>query len=216
MRVEQQGRSWSLIPRAEDWPRGGEIAGVDEAGRGPLAGPVVAAAVILKEPNPVVGLTDSKRLSESRRVALFQELLGSAWAAGLGWAESEEVDAVNVLNATFRAMERAVAALEVKPAQIRIDGHLRPPGLAGAECIVRGDVLDPAIAAGSILAKVMRDHWMVDCERLYPGYGFARNKGYATAEHRRALDRQGPCAIHRRSFAPVQRSSLAKVGEIES
>jgi ribonuclease HII len=173
---------------------------VDEAGRGPLAGPVVAAAVVLAEPNPVAGLTDSKKLSAKRREALHDALMDGALAAGLGWAEADEIDAVNIRQATFRAMERAVAALGAPPAGVRIDGNARPPGLPDAECLVGGDAADPAIAAASILAKVTRDRWMVDYDTAYPGYGFAGHKGYGTAAHREAVQRLGPSPIHRRSF----------------
>jgi ribonuclease HII len=176
------------------------VAGVDEAGRGPLAGPVVAAAVVLGEPNPVAGLTDSKKLSPRRREALHDALLEGAWAAALGWAEPEEIDRVNIRQATHRAMERAVAALGPVPERVRVDGNGRPEGLPQAECVVGGDAADPAIAAASILAKVTRDRWMAALDEQHPGYGFARHKGYGTAEHRDALVRLGPCPAHRRSF----------------
>ena len=179
---------------------GERVAGVDEAGRGPLAGPVVAAAVVLAEPNPVAGLTDSKKLSAKRREALYEALLEGAAAAGLGWAEPEEIDAVNILQATHRAMERAVGALGADPGVVRIDGNSRPAGLPAAECVVGGDASDPAIAAASILAKVTRDSWMADYDARYPGYGFAGHKGYGTAAHREAIRCLGPSPIHRRSF----------------
>ncbi|HKL78204.1 MAG TPA: ribonuclease HII [Gammaproteobacteria bacterium] len=176
------------------------IAGVDEAGRGPLAGPVVAAAVVLPEPNPVDGLTDSKKLSARRREALHDALLEGALAAGLGWADPAEIDAVNIRQATHRAMERAVVALGLFPAGIRIDGNGRPEGLPQAECVVGGDAIDPAIAAASILAKVTRDRWMAAYDDQYPGYGFAGHKGYGTAAHRTAVAELGPSPIHRQSF----------------
>lgn len=197
------GGLFCLVPVPGDASPFSGAAGIDEAGRGPLAGPVVAAAVVLPEPNPVTGVTDSKKLSPARREALYEELLARALGAGVGWAGAGEVDELNIANATFRAMERAVAALGEVPARIRVDGDRHPPGLAGAECLVGGDLVDPAIAAGSILAKVTRDRWMADYDVLYPGYGFARNKGYGTPEHRDALARKGPSPIHRRSFATV-------------
>ncbi len=195
-----------LVPRPGFPVAPGGVVGVDEAGRGPLAGPVVAGAVILAEPNPIARLNDSKRLSARRREALYGEVLAGVRAAGLGWADPDEVDAVNIAEATCRAMERAVAALATLPDRIRIDGNLRPEGLAGAECVIGGDRIEAAIAAGSILAKVTRDHWMAELDRRFPGYGFARHKGYGTAEHRDALACLGPCPIHRRSFATVKRS----------
>ncbi|MFA9461748.1 ribonuclease HII [Thiohalorhabdus methylotrophus] len=176
------------------------VVGVDEAGRGPLAGPVVAAAVALPTPNTVAGLTDSKKLSQKRREALHGALLAGAAAAGLGWAEPDEIDAVNVLQATHRAMERAVSAVGLPGAHVRIDGSSRPSGLPDAECIVGGDLSDQAISAASILAKVTRDRWMAAYDTRYPGYGFASHKGYGTADHRAALARLGPSPIHRRSF----------------
>jgi ribonuclease HII len=175
------------------------LAGVDEAGRGPLAGPVVAAAVVLAEPNPVTGLTDSKKLSPKRREALHDALLAGVWGAGLGWAQPAEIDAVNILQATHRAMERAVAAIGAVDG-VRIDGNSRPAGLPAAECVVGGDASDPAIAAASILAKVIRDRWMAELDGRYPGYGFAGHKGYGTAAHRDAIKQLGPSPIHRRSF----------------
>ncbi len=182
------------------------LAGVDEAGRGPLAGPVVAAAVVLDPGGPPVGVADSKKLSARRREVLYADILDSAVAAAVGWAEPPEIDAVNILQATFRAMERAVAALEVAPATVRVDGNARPPGLPAAECVVRGDASDGAIAAASILAKVTRDSWMADYDLVFPGYGFAAHKGYGTAAHRQALAGRGPSPIHRRSFKVVRDS----------
>ncbi|MFB6261537.1 MAG: ribonuclease HII [Thiohalorhabdaceae bacterium] len=179
---------------------GALVAGVDEVGRGPLAGPVAAAAVVFAEPDAVAGLTDSKKLSAKRRRELHDAILAQAHAAGLGWAEAEEIDAVNVGQATHRAMERAVAALGTSPAEVRIDGNSRPAGLAEARCIVGGDGTDPAISAASIVAKVIRDDWMVAYDARYPGYGLARHKGYGTAEHRQAIKQLGPSPIHRRSF----------------
>ncbi|WP_443081389.1 ribonuclease HII [Thiohalorhabdus sp.] len=188
-----------MVAPGEPGP-GALVAGVDEAGRGPLAGPVAAAAVVLAEPNAVTGITDSKKLAPKRRRELQDAILGQAFAAGLGWAEADEIDAVNVGQATHRAMERAVAALGMRPDELRIDGNSRPAGLPQAHCIVGGDGADSAIGAASILAKVIRDDWMADYDVRYPGYGFARHKGYGTAEHREAVKRLGPSPIHRRSF----------------
>jgi ribonuclease HII len=183
------------------------IAGVDEAGRGPLAGAVVAAVVVLAHGQCIDGVTDSKLLSSTQREALAPRIRAEALAWSVGRAEVEEIDAVNILNATFLAMQRAMAALGTVPALIRVDGN-RAPRFAGVACpvepVVGGDRSCPAIGAASILAKVARDADMVRLDGLYPGYGFARHKGYATADHRAALDRLGPSPVHRRSFAPVR------------
>jgi ribonuclease HII len=185
----------------------GPLAGVDEAGRGPLAGPVVAAAVILDTRAHPPGLADSKVLSEQRREALAGEIRAHARAWAVAWAEPAEIDALNILQATLLAMRRAVEGLSLKPAHVQVDGN-RCPRLAGCtvEAVIRGDALVPAISAASILAKVTRDQWMRRSHRHWPDYGFDRHKGYGTAAHMAALDRDGPCAIHRRSFGPVQRA----------
>lgn len=180
------------------------VAGVDEAGRGPLAGPVVAAAVILDPHNEIMGLKDSKQLSASRRAGLEAEIRARALAFALGWAEVDEIDRLNILKATFLAMQRAVAALSLPPRCALVDGHLSPALPCKTVAVVRGDATVAAISAASILAKEARDRLMVELEDTYPGYGFARHKGYGTREHLAALDRLGPSPVHRRSFAPVR------------
>jgi len=186
------------------------VAGVDEAGRGPLAGPVVAAAVILDAARPVAGLRDSKQLTERRRTRLAREIRRNAVAFALAAAAPEEVDELNVLQATLLAMERAVLGLAARPDLVRVDGNRAPsfrrhPGRYRTEAVVRGDQSVPCISAASILAKVCRDRLMRRWHRTFPGYGFDRNKGYPTREHIDALRRLGPCAIHRMSFAPLAR-----------
>jgi len=189
------------------------IAGVDEAGRGPLAGPVVAAAVILDTNNPIPGLRDSKTLSEKQRHRLAREIRSKALAFSLGLAEPHEIDDINVLQASLLAMERAVLRLVVIPDLIRIDGNRIPafknqPRHYVAESVVRGDQHVECISAASILAKVCRDRLMRRWHRRFPGYGFDCNKGYPTRSHIEALDKLGPCAIHRVSFAPVRAAGL--------
>ncbi len=182
-----------------------KIAGVDEVGRGPLAGPVVAAAVILDPAQPIEGLRDSKKLSEKRREQLAQEIKASALAWSLGRAEVEEIDSLNILQATLLAMQRAVSGLKIVPDHIRIDGNQAPELVCPVTTIIKGDQTDNAIAAASILAKVARDKEMIEMEMRYPGYGFARHKGYPTPQHQQALLTLGVTPIHRRSFSPVQR-----------
>lgn len=187
----------------------GLVAGVDEAGRGPLAGPVVAAAVILPTDNPVLGLADSKKLSEARRESLAEEIRARALAWSVAWANAAEIDAMNILAATMLAMRRAVAGLDVVPAGVQVDGNRLPDLDFGdyrveGEAIVGGDATVPAISAASILAKTTRDRIMRSLDRVYPGYGFARHKGYGTELHRTRLRELGPCREHRRSFAPVK------------
>lgn len=192
-----------------DWRRPGLTAGVDEAGRGPLAGPVAAAAVILDDARPIIGLADSKRLSPARREALALEIRASSLAWGLGWADAAEVDEFNVLQATFLAMRRALAALSSAPAHVIVDGN-RCPSLQGltfectVEAVVRADAIVASVSAASILAKTARDACMRELDLRYPGYGFADHKGYPTASHVAALRRLGPSPVHRRSYAPVQ------------
>jgi Ribonuclease HII len=179
------------------------VAGVDEAGRGPLAGPVVAAAVILDELQPIAGLADSKKLSPKRRLALYDEIRAKALCCSIAEASVEEIDRLNILQATLLAMVRAVQGLRLKPRLTLVDGNRLPALDMPAQAIVSGDALVPAISAASILAKVQRDQW---CERIaadYPQYGFAAHKGYGTAAHLAALRTHGPCEHHRRSFAPV-------------
>lgn len=185
------------------WDVPGLMAGVDEAGRGPLAGPVVAAAVILDERQPIHGLADSKKLSPARRDALFDEIRAKALCCSVALATVDEIDRLNILQATLLAMQRAVEGLRLKPAKVLVDGNRLPPLDVLAEAIVKGDDKVPAISAASILAKVTRDRMLHELEQQYPGYGFARHKGYGTAEHLAALARLGATPQHRRSFAPV-------------
>ncbi|ACV27308.1 ribonuclease HII [Kangiella koreensis] len=181
------------------------IAGVDEVGRGPLAGPVVAAAVILDPANPIVGLADSKKLTEKRREALSIEIKEKALAWSIARAEVEEIDRINILQASLLAMKRAVETLSHSPELALIDGNHCPELDCRMEAIIKGDSKEPAISAASILAKVARDTEMVEMEQTYPGYGFAKHKGYPTQQHREAIMQLGITPIHRRSYAPVQR-----------
>ncbi len=187
---------------------GNLMAGVDEAGRGPLAGPVVAAAVILNPEDPIAGLADSKKLSEARREALFPQVKARSLAWAIAWSDAHEIDSLNILHATMLAMRRSLLGLSVAPAHVQVDGN-RCPSLAGTglsctmEAIVGGDALVPEISAASILAKVTRDRMMKGLDVVYPGYGFAGHKGYPTAAHRKCLEQSGPSPIHRRSFSPV-------------
>lgn len=182
-----------------------DIAGIDEAGRGPLAGPVIAAAVILDPARPIAGLADSKTLSPSARVVLEQQIRAKALSFALGRAEVEEIDTLNILNASLLAMRRAVLALSIQPALAQVDGTHCPWLPCPVEAIVRGDSTIACISAASILAKVARDREMHELDRLYPGYGLARHKGYPTRAHHEALIRLGVSPVHRRSFAPVRR-----------
>ncbi len=186
------------------------MAGVDEAGRGPLAGPVVAAAVILDERQPIKGLADSKKLSASRREKLYDEIRAKALCCCIAEASVEEIDTLNILQATMLAMRRAVQGLRLKPQLVLVDGNRIPVMDVRAEAVVRGDALIPAISAASILAKVHRDRGCEALDLQYPEYGFARHKGYGTAEHLAALQAHGPCAQHRVSFAPVRASQLRR------
>ena len=188
---------------AFSWDPAGLMAGVDEAGRGPLAGPVVAAAVILDDFNPIVGLADSKKLTALRREKLYDEIRAKALCCSIALATAEEIDTLNILQATMLAMKRAVEGLRLKPAKVLVDGNRLPTLLVLAEAIVRGDALVPSISAASILAKVYRDRWCDEFHQQYPQYGFAGHKGYGTAEHLSALRTHGACPQHRRSFAPV-------------
>lgn len=185
------------------WYVPGLIAGVDEAGRGPLAGPVVAAAVILDDLNPIQGLADSKKLTALRREKLYDEIRAKALCCSIGQASVEEIDALNILQATMLAMKRAVEGLRLKPNKVLVDGNRLPMLSVLAEAIVKGDALVPCISAASILAKVYRDRWCAEFHLEYPQYGFAGHKGYGTARHLAALREHGACPQHRRSFAPV-------------
>lgn len=204
------------------------LIGVDEAGRGPLAGPVCAAAVVLHEERPITGLTDSKKLSERKRRALAAVIKAQSMAFGVGWADVQEIDELNILRATFLAMSRAVeecldrlvatanapdpasALTIVRDCHVQIDGNHSPANFQGpwqwpyvTTTIVKGDLTEPAISAASILAKTARDAQMDLLDQTYPHYGFAQHRGYGTAAHLRSLATHGPCAIHRKSFAPI-------------
>ncbi len=192
------------IPEQLPWNDVGLIAGVDEAGRGPLSGPVVAAAVILDELHPIKGLADSKVLTALRRERLYDEILAKALCCSIAQASVEEIDTLNILQATMLAMRRAVQGLRLKPQLVLVDGNRIPVMEIRAEAIVKGDALIPAISAASILAKVWRDRACLELDLRYPQYGFARHKGYGTAQHLAALKEHGPCDQHRRSFAPVR------------
>ena len=188
-----------------------QVAGVDEAGRGPLAGPVVAAAVILDPGRPIPGLADSKKLTASRREALAGEIRDRAVSWSVAWADTAEIDALNILVATMLAMRRAILGLSVTPVKVEIDGNRLPDLTFGGlritgEAIIGGDAKVAAISAASIIAKTTRDRIMIDLDNLYPDYEFARHKGYGTEVHRQRLQRHGPCEQHRRSFAPVRQA----------
>jgi ribonuclease HII len=181
------------------------VCGVDEVGRGPLAGPVVAAAVILHPAHPIEGLDDSKKLTEKRRERLDIEIRQRALAWAIGRAEVEEIDAINILQASLQAMQRAVAGLAMRPGLALVDGNRAPAFDCPARAIVGGDASEACISAASIIAKVARDREMIALDRQYPGYGFARHKGYPTRMHLQALLDQGVSPVHRRSFGPVRR-----------
>jgi ribonuclease HII len=201
--------SKSLPPEqaAFAWEVPALVAGVDEAGRGPLAGPVVAAAVILDEIHPIEGLADSKKLSAARRDRLYDEIRAKALCCCIAEASVEEIDRLNILQATLLAMQRAVAGLRLRPGLVLVDGNRLPLLDVRAEAIVKGDAKVAAISAASILAKVTRDRGLALLDQRYPQYGFARHKGYGTAEHLQALRLHGPCPEHRRSFAPVAQAA---------
>ena len=198
-----KAKSLKVQQTAFAWDIQGLIAGVDEAGRGPLAGPVVAAAVILDDMNPIKGLNDSKKLSPLRREKLYDEIRAKALCCSVAEASVEEIDELNILQATMLAMRRAVDGLRLKPHMVLVDGNRLPVLDVLAEAIVRGDATVPAISAASILAKVTRDRWCQELDQRYPQYGFAGHKGYGTAEHLAALRTHGACPEHRRTFAPV-------------
>ncbi len=200
LRAEQATLCW-------DAP-GSLIAGVDEAGRGPLAGPVVAAAVILDEQQPIKGLADSKKLTAARREQLFDEIYAKALCCSIASASVEEIERLNILHATMLAMQRAVEGLRLLPGKVLVDGNRLPVLKVRAESIVQGDAKVPAISAASILAKVTRDRWCQQIDQQYPEYGFAKHKGYGTAAHLAALQRLGPTPEHRCGFAPVAAALL--------
>lgn len=202
-----------MVPIAETRPG---TAGVDEAGRGPLAGPVVVAAVLLDPARPVSGLMDSKRLTARRRRILAASIREHALACVTVHADAAEIDRLNILQATLAAMQRAVAALRPGPERVLVDGNICPDLSLPVSALVGGDGREAAIAAASIVAKVERDDWMTAQAEHHPGYGFERHKGYGTREHVAALQSLGPCVLHRRSFAPVRaaaRGHAGKVGE---
>lgn len=180
------------------------VAGVDEAGRGPLAGPVIAAAVILHPERPIVGLADSKLLSPRRRDTLAAQIRDRAWAFAVAAASVEEIDRLNILQASLLAMQRAVAALALPPHEVIVDGNRCPVFAVPCRAIVKGDQTEPAISAASILAKVQRDHLMVELDTQFPGYGFAKHKGYPSKDHVERLRALGPTPHHRVSFGPVR------------
>ena len=185
------------------WNSPGLVAGVDEAGRGPLAGPVVAAAVILDDQNPIAGLADSKKLSAARREWLFDEIRAKALCCSIAQASVEEIEQLNILQATLLAMKRAVQGLRLTPKKVLVDGNRLPVLSMMAEAIVQGDALVPSISAASILAKVHRDRWCATMDLAYPQYGFSKHKGYGTAQHLAALQLHGACPEHRKGFRPV-------------
>ncbi len=207
MRLKKYSNKQTLLPFDRDSVQPlnctGLIAGVDEAGRGPLAGPVVAAAVILDDRKPIKGLADSKKLSALRREQLFDEIRNKALCCSVAAASVEEIDAINILQATLLAMQRAVAGLRLAPQLVLVDGNQLPVLHMRAQAIVKGDARIAAISAASILAKVSRDRHCIELDQTYPDYGFAKHKGYGTAEHMLALQRLGACAAHRQTFAPV-------------
>ena len=185
------------------WDVPGLTAGVDEAGRGPLMGPVVAAAVILDDLKPIKGLADSKKLTALQRDRLYDEIRAKALCCSIAMATVEEIDELNILQATMLAMKRAVEGLRLKPHKVLVDGNRLPALQMLAEAIVKGDAKVPAISAASILAKVTRDRWCAELHLKHPQYGFDQHKGYGTAQHVAALNEFGACPEHRRTFAPV-------------
>jgi ribonuclease HII len=192
-----------LKQKSLDWDLPGLVAGVDEAGRGPLAGPVFAAAVILDDLLPIKGLADSKKLTPKKREYLYDIIKAQALCFCVATASVEEIDQLNILQATLLAMQRAVKGLRLKPTKVLVDGNRLPVLNIRAEAIVKGDSTVPSISAASILAKVERDRWCVEIDAQFPHYGFLAHKGYGTPVHLRALQEHGPCDLHRRSFAPV-------------
>ncbi|AIB40893.1 MAG: ribonuclease HII [Pseudomonadales bacterium RIFCSPLOWO2_12_60_38] len=206
----QMGLDFSLVAQAHEL-----VAGVDEVGRGPLCGAVVTAAVILDPNRPILGLNDSKKLTEARREKLYDEICEKALSWHIARAEVEEIDELNILHATMLAMQRAVEGLHITPKMAMIDGNRCPKLTMPSEAVVKGDSKVPAIAAASILAKVSRDREMAAFELIYPGYGIGGHKGYPTPVHLEALARLGPTPIHRRSFAPVRQAYEARESLIE-
>jgi len=192
------------------------VAGVDEAGRGPLAGPLLVSAVILRPRRPIAGLDDSKKLTAKRRDELYDQIVEHALAYSIIEIGVDEIDRINIFQATMAGMRRALCALAEPPEQALIDGNRLPPDLpCPARAVVGGDALHASISAASILAKVTRDRLLEQLDRQYPEYGFARHKGYSTPDHLAALQRHGPCAIHRRSYAPVRESTMPGLFDVE-
>lgn len=207
-RAEFQRIQGMLTEEKKLWKNGFlYVAGLDEVGRGPLAGPVMAAACILPARFDLPGLNDSKQLSESKREKLFEQIQNQAIGYAVGSAEPAEIDALNILQATKLAMKRALEDLKIRPHFLLIDALELPQIKIPQKGIIRGDSLSASIAAASILAKVTRDRWMTELHEIYPEYGFNRNKGYGTKEHLKALQTYGPCPLHRRSFAPVEQKA---------
>ena len=201
----RSNKPWRAEQVALPWDVPGLVAGVDEAGRGPLAGPVVAAAVILDDLKPIPGLADSKTLSARQRERLSEAIHARALCFSVALASVEEIDRLNILQATLLAMRRAVMGLRLKPHKVLVDGNRLPTLDIVAEAVVQGDRKVPAISAASILAKVARDRWCLEIDAEYPAYGFAAHKGYGTAQHLLALQTHGATPWHRRSFSPVAR-----------
>jgi len=181
------------------------IVGIDEVGRGPLAGPVMAGAVILNPEDPIEGLRDSKKLTPKRREVLYLEITQRSLAWAIGRAEVEEIDRINILQASLLAMQRAAQGLTIQPTMALVDGNRCPELPCLSRAVIGGDQLEPAIMAASIIAKVTRDREMVEFDAQFPDYGFAQHKGYGTKQHLLALEEHGPCIIHRRSFRPVRK-----------
>ena len=207
-------KSFSFSQLGLGWDMPGLVAGVDEAGRGPLAGPVVAAAVILDDLKPIKGLADSKALTARRREALAEEILAKALCCSIAQASASEIDEHNILQATMLAMQRAVQGLRLLPHRVVVDGNRVPHLKMPVAAVVKGDALVAAISAASILAKTHRDGLCLQLEARFPGYGFAVHKGYPTALHLQALKALGPCVEHRRSYAPVRAATALHKGPL--
>lgn len=212
--AEKTSRKEALLERLLAFDRqeappseGGWLAGVDEAGRGPLAGPVVAAAVVLVRPETLIGINDSKKLSAKQREELYARIARGA-IVGIGFADEKQIDELNIYEATRLAMKKAVLNLSYTPTKLLIDGPMRVDLALEQKGIIHGDGKSASIAAASIVAKVFRDHWMQKLHKLYPAYGFHQHKGYGTAKHMQALKEKGPSQVHRRSFAPVREAEL--------
>ena len=212
-RPDRARRDPLAVQSSLEWDPQGLVAGVDEAGRGPLAGPVVAAAVILDDTQPIAGLADSKALTERRRERLFDEIRAKALCCSIAQASVQEIEALNILGATMLAMQRAVQGLRLKPVKVLVDGNRLPRLDMLCEAIVGGDARVAAISAASILAKVHRDRLCGELHQAFPQYGFESHKGYGTAEHLQALREHGPCPQHRRSFAPVAAALAVREGQ---